>query len=116
MKHSHPNTDQSIDMIVSTLVLCSVDDPEAAVRKCRRVLKRRGSVLLIEQLQSDHPRRAWIQDLITPVWRRIAANCHPNRETLGTVGRAGFNFQASEWLALGAPWIQPIVAGMATRR
>jgi ubiquinone/menaquinone biosynthesis C-methylase UbiE len=113
---SLPVPSKSIDTIVSTLVLCSVEDPEAAIREWRRVLKPRGTVLLIEHLRSEHPRRAWFQDLITPVWRRIAANCHPNRETLGTIGRGDFNFQESERLALGAPWIQPIVAGIATPR
>ena len=116
LAESLPVSDQSIDTIVSTLVLCSVDVPEAAVREWRRVLKPRGTVLLIEHLRAEQPRRAWVQDLITPIWRRIAANCHPNRETLGTINRGGFNFQESARLALGAPWIQPIVAGVATPR
>ena len=113
---SLPVSNQSIDTIVSTLVLCSVDDPDAAIREWRRVLKPLGTVFLIEHLRAEQPRRAWVQDLITPVWRRIAANCHPNRETLGTISRGGFDFQESDRLALGAPWIQPIVAGVATPR
>ena len=111
-----PVPDASIDVVVSTLVLCSVDEPDAAIREWRRVLKPRGSVLLIEHMRSDVPSRAKIQDLLTPVWRRIAANCHLNRTTLAASDRGGFDFHEVERIALGAPWIQPIVAGSARMR
>ena len=113
---SLPVPDGSIDVIVSTLVLCSVDEPDAAIGEWRRVLRPRGSVLLIEHMRSDVPSRARIQDLLTPVWRRIAANCHLNRRSLAAIDRGGFEFHESERLAVGAPWVQPIVAGTARMR
>jgi ubiquinone/menaquinone biosynthesis C-methylase UbiE len=58
-----PMASESADTIVSTLVLCSVDDPEGVIREWRRVLKPGGLVLLIEHIRSDDPWRSRLQDL-----------------------------------------------------
>lgn len=55
-----------------------------------------------------------LQDWVTPCWRRLAANCHPNRPTLRTLGECGFEVREEQRLAVGAPWVQPMVAGFAT--
>jgi hypothetical protein len=60
--------------------------------------------------------RVRLQDVVTPIWRRIAANCHPNRATLAILRDAGFDFDERERLAIGAPWTRPVVAGYATLR
>ena len=111
-----PMASESADTIVSTLVLCSVDDPEGAIREWRRVLKPGGLVLLIEHIRSDDPWRSRLQDLITPLWRRLAANCHPNRTTLRAIERLGFDFREDERLAMRTPWVQPMVSGVAVLR
>jgi ubiquinone/menaquinone biosynthesis C-methylase UbiE len=111
-----PVPSASFDVIVSTLVLCSVDDPDACVVEWRRVLKPGGEVLLVEHIRSDIPRRAKLQDFVTPLWKRLAANCHPNRSTLDTIRGAGFDFRETDRLALGPSWVQPIVAGIAGLR
>jgi len=73
--------------------------------------------LLIEHIRSDHVWRARLQDLVTPLWRRVAANCHPNRPTLKLFRDAGFEVQEMRRHTEGLfPWIPPIVAGVATTR
>jgi ubiquinone/menaquinone biosynthesis C-methylase UbiE len=111
-----PVPDASVDAIVSTLVLCSVDDPDAAVAEWRRVLRTGGRVHLLEHVRSDAPWAARLQDLVTPVWRLMAANCHPNRSTIETIRRGGFDFRETERRAPGILGLQPFVAGIAVTR
>lgn len=33
---------------------------------------------------------ARLQRLVTPIWRRIAGGCHPNRDTRSAIQQAGF--------------------------
>ena len=109
-----PVEDSSVDTVVSTLVFCSVDDPRQAAREIRRVLKRDGVLLLVEHVRSDDRGRARLQDFLTPLWRRIGANCHPNRPTVAVLEAAGFVVREEERLAVGAPWVQPLIVGTAT--
>ncbi|MCX7595144.1 MAG: class I SAM-dependent methyltransferase [Fischerella sp.] len=74
--------DNSIDIVVSTHVLCSVTNLATTSREIRRVLKPDGRFLFIEHVAAQcgtWTRR--IQDGIEPVWKTMFDNCHPNRET-----------------------------------
>lgn len=110
-----PFGDAHADSVVMTLVLCSVDDPHAAVRELSRILKPEGKLLFIEHIRSDQPWRGRFQDLVAPVWRRLSANCHPNRTSTALLRASGFDVQESERVSEGLPWAHPIVAGVATR-
>lgn len=100
------------DTIVATLVFCSVDAPAQAARELRRVLKPEGRFLFIEHVRSDEPWRARLQDLVTPVWHRIAANCHVDRATLGLFLDAGLEVEEIRRVPRGGPWGNPMVAGL----
>jgi hypothetical protein len=54
-----------------------------------------------------------LQNWIPPIWRRLAANCHPNRPTLRTLRECGFEVREEERLMVGAPWVRPVIAGFA---
>ena len=103
------------DSVVATLVLCSVDDPERAAGELHRVVKPEGALLFIEHVRSEEPWRASLQHWVTPVWRRLAANCHVDRSTLSVLRRVGFEVQEIERVPRGGPWGNPIVAGLARR-
>ena len=53
-----PFEDGEFDVVVSTLVLCAVDDQAGALAEARRVLKPDGTLLFIEHLRSDEPKLA----------------------------------------------------------
>jgi ubiquinone/menaquinone biosynthesis C-methylase UbiE len=80
----------AFDTVVSGLVFCSVDDPDAGLREVRRTLGPGGTLRMLEHVRSERPWRARLQDLVQPAWTRVAGGCRPNRDTERTVGAAGF--------------------------
>ena len=82
-----PFADASFDVVVSTMVLCTVADPAAAVREMRRVLRPGGRLLFIEHVRADSPRLARWQDRLAAPWRTFAVGCHCNVRTLDLLAR-----------------------------
>ncbi|WP_217921257.1 class I SAM-dependent methyltransferase [Miltoncostaea oceani] len=81
--------DGSVDTVITTLALCSVADPARALAEARRVLRPGGRLLFLEHVRGAGRRARW-QDRITPVWRRAAAGCHLDRDTVAAIRDAGF--------------------------
>jgi ubiquinone/menaquinone biosynthesis C-methylase UbiE len=84
-----PYADETFDSVVVTLVFCSVADPLGGFAEVRRVLKPQGVLLMIEHVRAPGRLTARVQDLLTPLMRRMAGNCHWNRATLSTLQDAG---------------------------
>jgi ubiquinone/menaquinone biosynthesis C-methylase UbiE len=87
---SIPYPDERFDAVVATFVLCSVDDPQAALAEVRRVLKLGAPLVLLEHVRGSGRRAQW-QDRLTPLHRKLAGNCHLNRDTHAAVAGAGFD-------------------------
>ena len=85
-----PFPDASFDFVVSTLVLCSVKDPQEALAEVKRVLKPGGELRVYEHVRYKNPIGALSQDVISPVWHWFGAGCHPNRDTERHLRDAGF--------------------------
>ena len=85
-----PFDDGSFDVVISTMVLCTVADPETVLREVDRVLRPNGRFLFIEHVRSERPRLARWQDRLLPLWKPFAMGCHCNRDTVraGPAGRA----------------------------
>ena len=79
---SLPFPDDSFDTVVSTLVLCTVEDPARALAEIVRVLRPGGQLLFIEHLRSDHARWGRWQDRLEAPWAAFAEGCRCNRRTL----------------------------------
>jgi len=85
-----PFDDERFDVVVSTLVLCGVDDQPRALREARRVVRPGGHLLFMEHVRSDDPRLAHKQDRLN--WfNRLVVLCNCNRPTLETIRSAGFD-------------------------
>ena len=91
---SLPAADASVDVVVASLVLCSVAEPAAVLAEAVRVLKPGGLLLFYEHVRSAHRVLAAAEDLFTPLWSRLAGGCHPNRDTTANIVRAGLHIQA----------------------
>jgi ubiquinone/menaquinone biosynthesis C-methylase UbiE len=84
-----PFPDDSFDTVVSTMVLCTVEDPERAIAEIERVLRPGGQLLFIEHLRSDHERWARWQDRLERPWKAFGDGCRCNRPTLEFLDRSG---------------------------
>ena len=113
-----PVPDASADAVVSTLVLCSVDDVAAALAEVRRVLKPGGRFVFLEHVAAPEGtslRR--VQRFVKPVWGMIADGCRPDRETGRLIEEAGFEDVRIERFdaAVPLPVVRPHVVGTARR-
>ena len=86
-----PLPDRSVDVALTTLVLCTVSDPTAAVAELRRVLKPDGRLIVIEHVADGSPGRARWQRRLTPAWRVVTRGCHLDRDTRATLAEGGFD-------------------------
>ena len=111
-----PFDDASFDTIVSTLVLCGVDDQPRAVREIRRVLRPGGRFLFIEHVRSEDDRFARRQDRIN--WfNQLTTSCDCNRPTLRTLEHRGFVIEdvVHGDLPKAPFYVRPMIVGCATR-
>jgi ubiquinone/menaquinone biosynthesis C-methylase UbiE len=114
-----PFEEASFDTVVSTLVLCTVDDPDKSLEEIFRVLRPGGKLLFLEHVHAhDNPGRAKWQGRIEPVWKHFAGGCHLTRDTLKTIERTGFTIEAVTRASLRkAPsFIRPCIRGYAIKQ
>lgn len=112
-----PFEDGSFDTVVSTLVLCTVTDPERAVAEVRRVLRPGGRFLFCEHVRSDSPRLARWQDRLADAWAGVADGCRCNRATLATISShlEIATVERAVWRGM-PPLVHPLVIGEAVGR
>jgi len=87
-----PLDDNSADVVVSTLVLCSVSHPAKVLGEIIRVLRPGGKLIFIEHVAAPkrtNLRRA--QNIFNSLNRIAADGCNCNRETWSYLKEAGFS-------------------------
>ncbi|MDT5329349.1 MAG: hypothetical protein QOF31_646 [Mycobacterium sp.] len=87
---SIPFPDNSFDSVHVGLVLCSVDDVDAALGEIRRVLAPGGRLVVLEHVRGEGAIGRF-QDLIAKPWSWLASGCNPNRRTVDAIASAGFD-------------------------
>ncbi|MGZ4661436.1 MAG: class I SAM-dependent methyltransferase [Arthrobacter sp.] len=97
-----PAADASVDVVVCSLVLCSVADQAAALAEVVRVLRPGGVLLFYEHVRSAHRVLGAAEDLLTPLWSRVAGGCHPNRDTAAVIAGAGLTVAGLERFGFSA--------------
>ena len=110
-----PLEDAKFDSVVSTLVLCTVDDPARALAEIRRLLKPGGQLVFLEHVRAEDPGLAGWQDRLHGMQVRLAYGCHCNRRTLENIERAGFSITELQHdrMRKAPPIVWPLIAGVA---
>lgn len=112
-----PVPDGSVDTVVSTLVLCTVEDPRAAVAEIERVLAPGGRLLFLEHVRAADPALARRQDLWDPLWKRVGHGCRCNRPTLATLQASGLRVEQvrDTRIPKATSIVRPAIVGVAVR-
>ena len=113
-----PVPDGSFDVVVSTLLLCSVPDQARALGEIRRVLRDGGSLVFIEHVAAhDNPGRLRWQRRVEPVWKILADGCRLTRDTRAALVDAGFVIEIiqQESMRKAWPWLRPTIRGVARK-
>lgn len=96
-----PFPDGVFDVVVSSLVFCSVDAPDEGLAEIHRVLEETGELRMLEHVRAEREYLARLQDLVQPFWTRITGGCRPNRSTEARVRAAGFRIDTASRRARG---------------
>jgi ubiquinone/menaquinone biosynthesis C-methylase UbiE len=106
-----PFQDNSFDTVVGTLVFCSIPDPLQALAEIKRVIRPKGRLILLEHVRGNGFVSRRFTDWGQIPWGALQSDCQLNRETVKTVGEAGFtitDYDQSGWFGILAE-IQAIV-------
>ncbi|MGW6331098.1 class I SAM-dependent methyltransferase [Nocardia rhamnosiphila] len=112
-----PFAEETVDTVVSTLVLCTVAEADPVLREIERVLRPGGQLLFLEHVRAESPRLARWQDRLAGPWRRFAEGCHCNRATLELIRARGLELgevRETSWRRM-PPIVRPLIMGVATK-
>lgn len=104
------------DAVVCSLVLCSVNRPEAVVRQLNSVLKPGGELRYFEHVASPGWRGAIQRLADSTIWPRMSGNCHTHRHTEKVIAAAGFSVEAARHQMTFPAWVPLPVAEVALGR
>lgn len=108
-----PFEDAKFDAVVTTLTLCTVDDPAAVARETRRVLRPGGKVHFLEHVASTSAKARTWQGRLNGLNRVIACGCNLNRDSTATYLEAGFNITRLEHVFMPGPdFMKPLFPGI----
>lgn len=82
----------SVEAVISTIVMCSVEDQSAVLQEVKRVLKPSGRFYFMEHVAAKPDTWMWsIQNVLNFVWNILFDGCNINRNTSVAVDNAGFS-------------------------
>lgn len=110
---------EPFDAVVCSLVLCSVRDPGAVLRRLYSLLRPGGELRYLEHIASAGARGRFQRFVDATLWPRLFGNCHTHRDTERSIIEAGFEVDTSrrEWtLPAWAPMpVSELLLGRARR-
>jgi SAM-dependent methyltransferase len=85
-----PFGDDQFDTVLSTLLYCSLDNPEATLCEVRRVLRPTGQLLMLEHVRGRPPFMGPLTELANIPWHAVTRSCRLNRQPGRDLPAAGF--------------------------
>ncbi|KYO27208.1 transmembrane protease serine 12 [Alligator mississippiensis] len=84
--------DGSMDVVVCTLVLCSVQNVEDVLKEVKRVLRPGGAFYFLEHVAADHSSWSYFwQQVLYPTWKLVFNGCCLTREPWKEIEKAKFS-------------------------
>jgi len=86
-----PLKQECMDVVVSTLVLCSVERLSAVLLEIKRVLKPTGRFIFVEHVAAHEGTwLRWFQHILSPIWQALNNGCDPERDLISEIKKYGF--------------------------
>ncbi len=115
-----PLPDNSVDDVICSLVLCTVDDQKAVLDEVQRILRPGGRFRFVEHVAAPRPSaRAWLQLGLRRSWKWLYEGCDLCRDTASAIEHAGFDGVALNRSRLRHSLFVPVnstIHGVATTR
>lgn len=113
-----PLDDASIDAVICSAVLCSVDDQRRALAEIHRVLRPAGRLVFLEHVAA--PNGSWLrrgQRCYAPLSRLLDRGCHPARDTEHALADSPLTIVELDRFGVRGPFGSsiPLIAGVAVR-
>jgi ubiquinone/menaquinone biosynthesis C-methylase UbiE len=109
--------DDCVDAVLCSLVLCTVEDPDLALREVRRILRPGGRFICIEHVAAPSTSAVGrLQRWVFRPWRWFFEGCHTHRDTASALRRAGFSttdIRPFTWRSAFVP-VRPQIAAVCT--
>jgi ubiquinone/menaquinone biosynthesis C-methylase UbiE len=113
---------ESVDAVVTTLVLCSVEDIQQVLREVQRVLVPGGKFYYLEHVAAPPDTRLYkVQRLLTKFFWKHVLDCYLDRNTGDEILKAGFSKVDQKLIRVDSrnskimKLIEPHVVGVATK-
>jgi SAM-dependent methyltransferase len=107
---------EPFDAVVCSLVLCSVDQPEAVLQQIFSILRPGGELRYLEHIASAGARGQLQRVADATVWPRLFGNCHTHRDTERAIGDAGFRPKTARHDLEFPAWVPMPVSEVAIGR
>ena len=107
---------EPFDAVVCSLVLCSVESPDAVLRQLNSMLKPGGELRYFEHVASAGWRGRLQQFADATLWPRISGNCHTHRHTERAITAAGFTVEDARHQRTFPAWVPMPVSEIAVGR
>lgn len=108
----------SVDAVVGTFVLCTVDNPFKVLSNVHRILRPMGCYVFLEHVAApDGSCLHHLQDLLNSPWQRLFQGCNLNRDTAALLQKAGFSSLQMDCFRLKPALfpIAPHIFGLASK-
>lgn len=88
-----PLDDDSVDTVLMTYTMCSIEQLAPAMESVRRVLKPTGQLLFCEHGKAPDDNVYKWQERLNPVWRRFSGGCNMHRDIPAILQQSGFRIE-----------------------
>ncbi|WP_253184546.1 class I SAM-dependent methyltransferase [Natrialba sp. SSL1] len=113
---SLPYADDSFDIVIASMVFCTIPNVETAINEVVRVLKPGGEFRFLEHLADDGWRRR-LQGVLAPLWKTVAGGCHLTRRTPSLFAQVEeLDIVELERMSIGVTPVRPFVRGRLVHR